>query len=142
VSAPREFVIPLVHDAEFFNKLQGNIEVLAARMEKIHSEFLSSLLDLARMITDTCQPASVAGNYHPYSSVSTHPGTVEVKVGRMKVQYYFSPNKFLLMIQYTYFRVTYTPGERFLGFLLNPTSLSTSKTAGRLSGASKKVRKD
>jgi hypothetical protein len=87
----KEVVIPLVHDAEFFNLLEGNIQVLAFRMEKIHSEFLKSLQDLARMITDTCQPASVAGNYHPYSSVSTHPGSVEVKVRRLKVHLYFYP---------------------------------------------------
>ena len=82
-------MIPLVHDAEFFDLLERNIQVLTAQMEKIHSGYLESLSDLSRMIAETCQPASAAGNYHPYSSVSTHPGTVEVKVRRMKVQWYF-----------------------------------------------------
>jgi hypothetical protein len=85
----REIVIPLVHDAEFFELLVANIETLTSQMEKIHSEFLKSLLDLARMIADTCQPASVAANYHPYSSVSTHPATVEVHVKNMKVPHCF-----------------------------------------------------
>lgn len=82
-------MIPLVHDAEFFDLLENNIQALTAQMEKIHSEYLKSLSDLASMIGKTCQPASAAGNYHPYSSVSTHPGSVEVKVMRMKVQWYF-----------------------------------------------------
>ena len=79
-------MIPLVHDAQFFDLLESNIQTLTAQMEKLHSEFSKSLLDLATMITDTCQPASVAANYQPYSSVLTHPGTVEVKVKRMKVR--------------------------------------------------------
>ena len=94
----QEFVIPLVRDAEFFDLLEGNIQRLATQMEKIHSEFLKSLLNLARIIADTCQPASVAGNYHPYSSVSTHPGMVDVrKSKRMKVLYYLPVLVFLLM---------------------------------------------
>lgn len=84
----QEFVIPLVHDAEFFELLEGNIQRLATQMEKIHSEFLNSLLNLAAIVADTCRPASVAGNYHPYSSISTHPGMVDVKSKRMKVRCY------------------------------------------------------
>jgi hypothetical protein len=86
----REIVIPLVHDAQFFDLFEDNVQTLTLQMEKMHSEFLESLSNLTGMITETCQPASATGSYHPYSSVLTHPGTVEVKVKHMKVLCYSS----------------------------------------------------
>ena len=83
----REIVIPLVHDTKFYELLSTTLESIAERLGVIHADFVRSLQDLARDIADTAQPASVAANFHPPSSVTTHAGTLRVKTGELKVRW-------------------------------------------------------
>jgi len=78
--------VPLVRDAEFFTTLAHNLDDVSSKMKQLYSVFSETVADLAKTIEDTCQPASVAANFHPYSSVTTHAGTVEVKANHMKVR--------------------------------------------------------
>lgn len=82
----REIVVPLVHDTKFYALLSTTLESIAERLGVIHADFVRSLQDLARNIADTAQPASVAANFHPPSSVTTHAGALRVKTGELKVR--------------------------------------------------------
>ena len=85
--AAREIVVPLVHDTKFYALLSTTLESIAERLSVIHADFVRSLQDLARDIADTAQPASVAANFHPPSSVTTHAGALRVKTGELKVRW-------------------------------------------------------
>ncbi|KJA21745.1 hypothetical protein HYPSUDRAFT_87754 [Hypholoma sublateritium FD-334 SS-4] len=86
--AAREIVIPLVHDTKFYALLSTTLESIAAQLGVIHADFVRSLQDLSRAIADTAQPASVAANFHPLSSVTTNAGAVRVKTGDLKSDLY------------------------------------------------------
>jgi len=77
--------VPLVRDAEFFTTLAHNLDDVPSKIKQLYSVFSETVADLAKTIEDTCQPAGVVANFHPYSSVTTHAGTVEVKDNNMKV---------------------------------------------------------
>lgn len=84
-SSAQEIVIPLVHDSKFYNLLSTTLEAISERLGVIHTDFVHSLEDLSRAIADTAHPASVAANFHPPSSLTTHAGTVRVRTGELKV---------------------------------------------------------
>ena len=81
----QEVVIPLVHDTEFFAMLSSTLESVSTHLNAVHSDFTQSLQQLSKTIGDTSRPASVAGGFHPHSSITSHAGTIKVKTGDMKV---------------------------------------------------------
>ena len=76
-----EIVIPLVSDATFFQMLSMAIHQLSAHLVAVQSDFVDTLCELSRTISDSARPASsVSKSFHPFS-VTSNAGAVGVSSG-------------------------------------------------------------
>jgi hypothetical protein len=77
-SSVREYIIPLVSDAAFFDLLTSAISGLSAQLTTVHSEFMATLVDLSKSISDSALPISqINPSYRPFSAVDD-PGAIAV----------------------------------------------------------------
>ncbi|KDR79100.1 hypothetical protein GALMADRAFT_242961 [Galerina marginata CBS 339.88] len=109
-----EEVIHLRHDTEFYGVLSTTLEAISAHLTKVYADFVATLEELSKTISDTAHPASVAARFHPLSSVNGHAGAVRVKTGHLKNDLYFWREIFQLYLEAEVFESVgeTTRGER------------------------------
>jgi hypothetical protein len=73
-----EVVIPLVSDTAFFQMLSMAIHHVSAHLIDVRSNFVDTLRDLSRNISDLARPASsVSRSFRPFS-VTSNAATINV----------------------------------------------------------------
>ena len=64
----REYTIPLASDIAFFDLLTSAMNSLSAQLAIVHSEFMATLEDLSKSISDRALPVSqIKASYRPFS---------------------------------------------------------------------------
>jgi hypothetical protein len=74
----REVIIPLVSDTKFFNNLSSALETMSSHLSVVHHDFLKSLSDLSRTISQTALPSSASRSFSPHSALTSHAGSIQV----------------------------------------------------------------
>ncbi|KAH6909921.1 RING-14 protein [Coprinopsis sp. MPI-PUGE-AT-0042] len=73
-----EVIIPLVSDTKFFNNLSTALESMSSHLSIVHHDFLKSLGDLSRTISQTALPSSASPSFSPHSALTSHAGSIQV----------------------------------------------------------------
>lgn len=73
-----EVIIPLVSDTKFFNNLSSALESMSSHLSVIHDDFLVSLNELSKTISQTALPSSASPSFSPHSALTSHAGSIQV----------------------------------------------------------------
>jgi hypothetical protein len=119
-----EIVIPLVSDSAFFELLVTALQGLSAHLLAIHAQFVETLAELTRSVSDSARPvSSTSHSFKAHSPWNSDAGGVRVDASSRKVRCFFlaSKGRTCVMLNEAYlFRVTCTRGVRYSSSMLKP----------------------
>ncbi|KAI0045929.1 hypothetical protein FA95DRAFT_1520893 [Auriscalpium vulgare] len=70
-----QVIVPLVNDTAFYALLSSAISTIAAHLQKVHTEFLSTLTSLSQSISHAARPLSATSSFKPHS-ISSDAGSI------------------------------------------------------------------
>lgn len=81
-----EIVIPLVSDSAFFQLLATTLRVLAEHLLAIHLQFVQTLTELTKAVSDSARPvSSTSAGFKAHSPFNSDAGAVRVNASSRKV---------------------------------------------------------
>jgi len=95
-----EIVVPLVSDSAFFQLLVATLEGLSEHLLAIHAQFVETLTELTRAVSDSARPvSSTSQGFKGHSPLKADPGGVRVGASSTKSDLYSWREIFQLYVE-------------------------------------------
>ncbi|KAJ7139076.1 SPX domain-containing protein [Mycena epipterygia] len=95
-----EIIIPLVSDSAFFQLLATTLRVLAEHLLAIHVQFVQTLTELTKAVSESARPvSSTSAGFKAHSPLNTDAGSVRVNASSRKSDLYSWREIFQLYVE-------------------------------------------
>jgi hypothetical protein len=93
--SPREVILPLVSDAQFFELLGATLQHASTHLQCVQKGFLHTLTTLSGVIANSARPVSSShsgfrGNFHALSPLKDDPSSIHISSHLSKVRMLFT----------------------------------------------------